>query len=113
MEKETYKITLADGTCLEGLTKSGTNYISDTQVDESIFTGNCAPMTFTCSDGTEETYENGEFIQQATYNGVSGYYLAFRDKPVNAAEQQITNLQVALCEVYELLAAASGSSTSE
>lgn len=105
MEKETFKITLADGTSLEGLTKSGTNYISQTKVDESIFTDNCAPMTFTGSDGTEETYENGEFIQQATYKGVSGYYLAFRDVPQNSTDQQITDLQVALCEVYELLAA--------
>lgn len=64
-------------------------------------------MTFTGSDGTEETYENGEFIQQATYNGVDGFYLAFRDVPVDETAQQITDLQVALCEVYELLATAS------
>lgn len=64
-------------------------------------------MTFASSDGTVETYENGEFIQQATYKGVSGYYLVFRNAPQDETVQQLTDLQVALCEVYELLSAAS------
>ena len=37
MEKRTFKITLADGTALEGLTLNGNNYISDKKVTEDVF----------------------------------------------------------------------------
>lgn len=40
MEKETFKITLADGTSIEGLTQNGNNFISETEIDETIFEDN-------------------------------------------------------------------------
>ena len=40
MEKRTFKITLADGTALEGLTLNGNNYISDKKVTEDVFRDN-------------------------------------------------------------------------
>lgn len=83
MEKEKFQITLADGTVIEGLTQNGDNYVSETEVNVAVFESNCSPMTITGSDSTEVLYQNGEFIRQAHFPGVQGYYLAFRDKTAN------------------------------
>lgn len=45
MEKRTFKITLADGTALEGLTLNGNNYISDKKVTEDVFRDNLSKVT--------------------------------------------------------------------
>ena len=39
MEKRTWKITLADGTSLDGLNRNGNNFISSTAVTEDTFAG--------------------------------------------------------------------------
>lgn len=71
-----YTITLADGQQITGLSKNGDNFVSQSEVDESIFEGNLSTMTV--SDGeTTETYENVELIQQVKYK--DGWYLAFRE----------------------------------
>lgn len=71
-----YTITLADGQKITGLTKNGDNFVSKTQVDESIFDGNLSTMTV--SDGeSEQVLNNVELIQQVEYK--DGWYLAFRE----------------------------------
>ena len=92
-----YTIKLADGRELTGLTKNGDNYVSKVKVDETIFTNNLATMTV--SDGeTETTYKNVKLIQQMKFP--DGFYLCFRE--LTQAELTVTDLQVALAEVYEL-----------
>lgn len=73
-----YTITLADGRKIENLTMNGSNFVSKTQVDESVFEENLS--TVIVSDGeNEETYTDVVFIQQMKW--VDGtYYLAFRKK---------------------------------
>lgn len=71
-----YTITLADGQKITGLRKNGDNFVSETQVDESIFDGNLSTMTV--SDGeSEQVLNNVELIQQVEYK--DGWYLAFRE----------------------------------
>ena len=92
-----YTIKLADGIKLENLDKNGTNYVSKTKIDESIFKNNLSVVTV--SDGeTETTYHNIEFIQQMPWSDGT-YYLAFREIPKE--EVAITNLQLALTGLYE------------
>ena len=92
-----YTIKLADGRELTGLTKNGDNYVSKVKVDETIFTNNLS--TLTVSDGeTETTYQNVELVQQMEFP--DGFYLCFRE--LTQAELTVTDLQVALAEVYEL-----------
>ena len=94
-----YTITLADGKKLENLDKNGDNYVSKTKVDESIFKNNLSKVTV--SDGeTETTYENVEFVQQMQwFDGT--WYLVFR--VVTGAEKSITDIQMALADVYEMI----------
>lgn len=92
-----YTIKLADGIKLESLDKNGTNYVSKTKIDESIFKNNLSVVTV--SDGeTETTYHNIEFIQQMPWSDGT-YYLAFREIPKE--EVAITDLQLAVTGLYE------------
>ena len=94
-----YTITLADGKKLENLDKNGNNYVSKTKIDESIFKNNLSKVTV--SDGkTETTYENVEFVQQMPWSDGT-WYLVFR--VVSGAEKSITDIQMALADVYEMI----------
>ena len=105
-----YTITLANGTKLTGLDMNGTNYVSKEKVDETIFKDNLSTMKV--SDGeTETTYTDMVFIQQQMEWADGTFYLAFREKTkeeklvaaLNATSNSITDVQVALAEVYEMV----------
>lgn len=104
-----YTITLADGRKLTGLGKNGDNFVSTEKVDETIFEDNLSTMTI--SDGeTEETYKDMVFIQQMEWPDGT-YYLAFREKSqaekayaaLVATGNSVTDIQVALAELYEMI----------
>ena len=108
-----YTITLADGQQLTELELNGSNFISNTKVDESIFEDNLETMTV--SDGEAETvYHDVEFIQQMPWNDGT-YYLAFREIPqsekkmkeieksLQFRESDITDVEMALTEIYEMM----------
>lgn len=106
---EMYTITLANGKKLTGLDMNGTNYVSKEKVDETIFKDNLSTMKV--SDGeTETTYTDMVFIQQMEWADGT-FYLAFREKTkeeklvaaLNATSNSITDVQVALAEVYEMV----------
>lgn len=104
-----YTITLADGRKLTGLDMNGTNYVSKEKVDETIFKDNLSTMTV--SDGeTEETFKDMVFVQQMEWADGT-FYLAFREKTkeekliatLTATSNSVTDVQVALAEVYEMI----------
>jgi hypothetical protein len=94
-----YTIRLADGRELKKLTKNGDNFVSETQVDESIFEYNTETVTITDEEGNETVLRNAEFIQQMEF--ADGFYICFREK--SEMELTVTDLQEALAEVYELI----------
>lgn len=104
-----YTITLADGRKLEGLDKNGDNFVSKTKVDESIFEDNLSTMKI--FDGeNEESFTDMVFIQQMEWSDRT-FYLAFREKTalekvvsaLDATSDSVTDVQVALAEVYEMI----------
>lgn len=104
-----YTITLADGKKLTGLEMNGSNYVSKEKVDETIFENNLSTMKV--SDGeTETTYTDVVFIQQMEWADGT-FYLAFREKTkeeklvaaIAANTDSMTDLQIALAEVYEMI----------
>lgn len=104
-----YTITLADGRKLIGLSKNGDNFVSSEKVDETIFKDNLSTMKV--SDGeTEETFENMVFIQQMEWADGT-FYLAFREQTpqekmlaaIAANSESVTDMQLALAEVYEMI----------
>jgi len=87
---------------------NGTNYVSSTKIDESIFTDDNL-STITISDGKNtETMNDVVFIQQVLWSDGT-YYLAFRVKSsqekalaaISANSADLTDIQIALAEIYE------------
>lgn len=71
-----WKIILADGTELTGFTQNGSNYVSKTKVNETVFEGNLSTLTLTDGE-TEIVMHNAVLIQQVKYK--DGWYLCFRE----------------------------------
>lgn len=104
-----YTITLADGKTIPNLELNGTNYVSEVRVDEHIFKHNLSKMKV--SDGENETvFEDIIFIQQMEID--DKFYLAFRTKSnseklteiITKNSSSVTDMQMALAEVYEMIA---------
>lgn len=104
-----YTITLADGTKITDLELNGTNYVSQTEIDENVFKDNLS--TITISDGeTETVYEDMVFIQQMKMSDGT-YYLAFREKfpeekiaeAIVANASSVTDVEMAITEIYEMI----------
>lgn len=71
------KLILADGTKLTGFTQNGTNFVSQKQVDESVFEDNLSTLTIDDGD-TQTVMHNAELIQQVQY--ADGWYICFRER---------------------------------
>lgn len=75
-----HSIRLNDGLVLRNLGLNGSNYISEAEIKESMFTRNCSPVII--SDGEiEEVHEHMELIQITVVNGE--YWFALRDIPAS------------------------------
>lgn len=107
-----YTIKLADGTQLKNLTLNGNNYIASKVLDDSVFEGNLGKVTI--SDGeTTQTHNDMFLIQNKEYNGKSWFILGEKSAQekaleglqsvITSNETSITDVQVALAEVYEML----------
>ena len=102
------KLILADGTELKGFKQNGNNYVSQTEVDVSVFEDNLSTLTIVDGD-TQMVMHNAELIQQVQY--ADGWYLCFREKTkeeeldasISANASSVTDVQVALAEVYEMI----------
>lgn len=81
MEKRTWKIELADGTALEGLSLNGNNYVSTKKLTADDFAGKLSHVTITDGKTTQEM-ENAELVQCQQYD--NEYWFILREK--SAAE---------------------------
>ena len=106
-----YTITLADGRKLTGLSKNGDNFVSKEKVDETMFKDNLSTMTVSDGENTE-SFKDMVFIQQMEWADGT-FYLAFREQTpqekivaaITANSDSVTDLQMALAEVYETILA--------
>lgn len=108
-----YKITLADGTVLKNLELNGNNYIAEGVIDDAVFKDNLATVTIT--DGkTTETYEDMVLLSHRVDGGRSWIVLGEKSAQEKAMERinamlssaaadSITDVQLALAEVYEMM----------
>lgn len=108
-----YKITLADGTVLKNLELNGNNYIAEGVIDDAVFKDNLATVTIT--DGkTTETYEDMVLLSHRVDGGRSWIVLGEKSAQEKAMERinamlssaaadSITDVQIALAEVYEMM----------
>ena len=74
-----YQITLKDGTVIKDLELNGNNFISKTEITESMFADNLE--TVTISDGTNESVqENMKLVQIANMNDEYWFVLTTKSK---------------------------------
>lgn len=63
MGKETWTITLADGSSIKELRLNGNNFISTKKVTEKTFTGKLEHVEAESSQGNKIIFENAELVQ--------------------------------------------------
>ena len=107
-----YKITLHDGTVLDGLELNGNNFISEKVIDDSVFSGNLDTVTISNGE-TTETYTDMKLLSNRVDNGKSWFVLGEKTEQEKAMErllaaltinsESITDVQLALAEVYEMI----------
>lgn len=77
MEKETWKITLADGTMLDQLRLNGNNFISAAKVTDATFAGKLSGVTITDPNGAQTVHEHMALVQISQCDGE--YWFILRD----------------------------------
>lgn len=107
-----YTITLSDGTKLKNLELNGNNYISETILEDSVFKGKLD--TVVISDGEKsETFTDMKLMSNRVDGGKSWFVLGEKTPQEKKEEAvaavlaanvgSITDLQLALTEVYEVI----------
>ena len=107
-----FTITLADGTKLENIELNGNNYIAEGVLDDAVFKDNLSTVTITDGE-TTATYEDMVLLSNRVDGGRSWIVLGEKSAQQKAMERinalidanadSLTDLQVALAEVYELI----------
>jgi len=108
-----YTIKLSDGTELKGLELNGNNYIAPKVLKDSVFEGKLSTVTISDGETTEE-HADMVLIQNKEYDGKSWFILGEKSEQENeleclqatieATETNLTDVQIALAEIYELIA---------
>lgn len=107
-----YTITLNDGTKLENLELNGNNFIAPGIIEDSVFEGNLDTVTITNGE-TTDTYSDMRLMSNRVDNGRSWFILGEKtdqekamerlNKLMSSSMDSITDVQMALAEVYELI----------
>lgn len=98
-----YTITLPSGTKLENLKLNGNNFVSDTVIDESLFTDLLSEVKIEGSEETEQSYtmKNVYLLQQVHYD--DGYYFILAEREISEQEQINANLMLQVAMLTEKL----------
>lgn len=96
-----YTMTLSDGTQLKNLKLNGNNWITSEVITENTFSGKLNRVSVTDGKTTQE-YTDQTLVQIQQYGNEYWFILGeqTQDEKIN---QSITELQVALAEVYEMM----------
>jgi len=102
-----YKIKLKDGKELKNLTLNGNNFISKTEIKDSDLTEeNLTTVEITSNDANEQTmvgtFKNMFLVQNKTYGSEWWFILAEKTKDMKS-DDDITSIQEAIVELYELI----------
>ncbi len=98
-----YKITLPSGEVLENLRLNGNNFVSDTEIDESLFVGILDEVKIEGSNADESSYtmHNVYLLQQVKYD--DGYYFILAEKEISEQEKINSQLMLQIAMLTEKL----------
>jgi len=96
-----YSIKLNNGTILTDLTLNGNNFISDEIISDDVFSDNLGLVEI--SDGENaQIYNDMTLVANRVIDGKSWFILAEKT-PEMKREEEMSDLQLALVELYESL----------
>ena len=97
----TYTITLADGRKIENLTMNGTNFVSQTKIDETIFKNNLSTVKI-----NEKEYHNLTFLQQMEWEDGTWYFILIEETADSEeSNEKIKELEAKVTELSDALTA--------
>ena len=96
-----YTIKLYDGTLLENLELNGNNFISDTIIPDTVFENNLKLIEI--SDGETTQTLTDQFLAANRVENDQSWFVLIDKTPEMKREEEMTDLQLALVELYESL----------
>ena len=96
-----YTIKLYDGTVLDNLELNGNNFISNTIIPGSVFENNL--KTVEVFDGENTQILTDQFLAANRVIDNKSWFVIIDKTPEMKREEEMTDLQLALVELYESL----------
>ena len=96
-----YTIKLYDGTVLDNLELNGNNFISNTIIPDSVFENNL--KTVEVFDGENTQILTDQFLAANRVENGQSWFVIIDKTPEMKREESMTDLQLALAELYESL----------
>ena len=96
-----YTIKLYDGTILENLELNGNNFISNTIIPDTVFENNL--KTVEVFDGENTQILTDQFLAANRVENGQSWFVIIDKTPEMKREESMTDLQLALAELYESL----------
>ena len=96
-----YTIKLYDGTMLDNLELNGNNFISDLIIPDSAFDNNL--KTVEVFDGENTQILIDQFLAANRVIDNKSWFVLIDKTPEMKREEEMTNIQLALVELYESL----------
>lgn len=96
-----YTIKLYNGTMLENLELNGNNFISNTIIPDSAFENNL--KTVEVFDGENTQILTDQFLAANRVENNQSWFVLIDKTPEMKREEEMTDLQFALVELYESL----------
>ena len=98
-----YTITLPSGTKLENLKLNGNNFVSESEIDESLFTDLVDEVKIEGSEEDEQSYTmNNVYLLQQVHYG-DGYYFILAEKVISDQEKINAQLMLQIAMLTEKL----------
>ena len=96
-----YTIKLNNGTVLDNLELNGNNFISDTIIPDTVFENNL--KTVEVFDGENTQILTDQFLAANRVENGQSWFVIIDKTPEMKREEEMTDLQLALVELYESL----------
>lgn len=100
-----YTIILSDGTKLENLVLNGNTFIAEGVLEDAVFEGKLENVTIENEEGGQ-TYADMALLHCHVEDGKTWFVLGQKSEQQKKEEQReanITDVQMALTELYELM----------
>lgn len=102
-----YTIKLSDGTKLKNIVLNGDTFVSQSEIEDSVFEGKLDTVEITDSESKEVTVLHDAELLLNRQFGEEWWFViqekTAQDKATEATTAALTDVQMALAELYEMI----------